>query len=328
MLGLMKRNPGVLWVSMGPCATFTRVLAPIFGVPWTYAALEESLATDKGQLTLREMREVYGVHRLTPKTKIYGLIGGCVAQSIGHCVHNAVFRECGVDAVYVKMNVEKEELSRFLNGAAELGIRGLSVTTPLKETVGILPQVNRVSCSGAINTLLFRSDGIFGYNTDGQAALDALEAKHGSVHGQKVVVLGAGGAARAIVVEACRRGASVTVLNRNFHRARECIRDAPAERGLLSLLPRLDYDVLIQATSATESPVPLEAIRPGVTAMEIITSPQETQFVQFAKQRGSKIVLGGEMFVLQAMGQYAIWFRNPNVDAAKRVFIAEMERRL
>lgn len=306
MLLFAKQHPRLSVVCMGERGQFARVLGPVVGNGIDFAKLDEEEETGPGQLTVSELRDVYHFPRLNPQTAIYGLIGNPVAHSVGHRHHNGVFRRIGMDAVYVKMAVEPHELSTFIPLAQQLGIRGLSVTAPLKES--ILPYIQRIdpqaATVGAVNTLRFEQEGIFGFSTDGRGALNALE-KHGAVHGKKIVLLGAGGASRAIAYEAKRRGALVLVLNRTVSRAELLAKDLGCEAGGLDAMPGR-YDILINATSSA-MPIDANRICPDTLTMDIGYFPRETLFLQEAKKRGCPIIYGEEMYIHQAEEQTRLW---------------------
>ena len=292
MLLFARKHPGVSAICMGERGEFARVLGPVVGNPIDYACLEEPLAP--GQLSVRELVEMYRYRTLNPQTALYGLIGDPVAHSRSPQYHNEVFRRLGRNAVYVKMAVRSEELSEFFPLAKELGVRGLSVTMPLKEKV--LPFVDRGDLKlGAINTLVFKQGEITGVNTDGQGALDALE-KRGAVRGKTVVLLGAGGAARAIALEAKRRGALLFIVNRTREKGEALAR---AVGGVCDFPSR--YDILINCTPVS----PSVAFQPSTLVMDIIN--RETQFLLEAKSAGCQTVLGEEMFINQAAAQAHLW---------------------
>jgi 3-dehydroquinate dehydratase/shikimate dehydrogenase len=291
---------------MGEPGKFARVLGPVMGnvIDFARPDLEEQSAP--GQLAISELVDVYHYPDLNRETAIYGLIGNPVVNSPGHLYHNGVFRSRSLNAVYVKMEVGPEELSDFILLAKKMGIRGLSVTAPLKEKIipfldGIDPGAEKI---GAINTLLFKEGQILGTNTDGCGALDAMEKKI-SVNGRRVVVLGAGGVARAIAFEARARGAELMILNRTVERAEELAGVLGCRAGRLDEMPS-DYDIIINCSSG---PMPIDAkkMRPQVLAMDVMCFPKETAFLKEAQKRGCQIVYGEEMYVNQAAGQSRFW---------------------
>ena len=209
LLEFMQAHPKVLAMGMGPYGPMTRILSPRFGGAFVYASLSEEESTAPGQVAVDELKR-YGT---TPSAALYGLIGDPLDKSLSHISHNALMNALQLSSVYVKFPVALPQLSDFLKMARKIGIRGLSVTMPLKERVieyldEIDPWAKKV---GAVNTLRFEEGRIKGFNTDGKGALNALD----QVRGKKIVILGAGGASKAVAAEALERGAQVIVLNRD-----------------------------------------------------------------------------------------------------------------
>lgn len=264
-------------IAMGKGVRFARVLGPVVGNRVDYACHREPLGP--GQLTLAEWHSLYRYPTLNRATAIYGLIGDPVEQSIGHLYHNALLQ----GAVYVKMRVTREELPTFIPLAKALGVRGLSVTAPLKEAIVPFVDVLDSEC-GAVNTLRFDQGRIVGTNTDGPGALDAIE-KRRAVAGKTMVLLGTGGVARGIAFEAKARGAFVHLLGRTDFR----------------LPPRTD--ILINCTPVA----PSVDFHPDMLVMDCVYSPRLTPFLSAAARTGCAIVYGEELFFNQAARQIAFW---------------------
>lgn len=293
MLCFVKDRPNVAGTCMGELGQITRILGPVAHNPFTFAALGSEAAL--GQLQAQELVETYHFHKLSPSTKIYGLIGNPIKQSPSHKTHNAYFRDNDIDAVYVRMLLEEEELPLFFPLAKELGIQGLSVTIPFKEKV--LPFLDEVEGDakeiGAVNTIAFE-DKVCGSNTDAPGALDAIELRR-QVLGKHCVILGAGGTAKAIAFEAQRRGATVSILSRRF--------------GNLDQVPT--YDILINTTSVP-CPIDLETLQPRKIVMDVNVAHTDTPLMLRAKALGCRLVYGREMFKRQALGQFAKWDQIPS----------------
>ena len=195
--------------------------------------------------------------------------------------------------MYVKLNVKPRELEEFFVLAHELNFKGISVTMPLKEAA--IPYLNELSWDaqkiGSVNTIAFINGKSIGYNTDGVGALDAIENQI-SVKGKKIVVLGAGGTARAIVYEALKRNAQVTVLNRTEGKALK-LADRFACRGgdlqNMSKEAEAGYDIIINATS-DELPIGPEWILPGCLVMDLKTKPK-LSFFKMQKKKGVRLSL-------------------------------------
>jgi 3-dehydroquinate dehydratase/shikimate dehydrogenase len=303
LLLFAKNHPKTSAICMGQIGEFARVLGKVAGNLVDYAVLNGDQPTAPGQLTVQDLVNIYRYPTLNTRTDIYGLIGNPVAKSPGHIYHNGVFQKRNVNALYIKMIVNPEELETFIRYAKELGIRGLSVTIPLKET--ILPFVDEMDAKtrsiGAVNTLLFKAGRIYGTNTDGAGALDAIE-KHLLVKGKKVVLIGAGGAARGIAFEAKTRGAHVLILNRTRSRAEDLATAVGGTAGGLDEIPQ-NADILI---NCSPDPMPIE-IPPTSLVMDIVIAPKETPFIKEALRRGCRVVYGEEMFLNQAQGQTKFW---------------------
>jgi 3-dehydroquinate dehydratase / shikimate dehydrogenase len=320
MLQLVKKYR-CIGICMGELGSITRILAPVFGAPWTYAPCSEKQQTAPGQILLKDLVKIYNFKEHTPATSLYGLIGDPVAKSASCRLHNFAFKKLGLDAVYVKMRVNKEELKTFFPLCRALGFKGLSVTMPLKEAItGYLDDCH---CQ-AINTVGFRENGAYGWNTDGPAALDVLE-KRVKVKGKKMVLIGAGGAAWGIAVEAKKRGAHLVIVNRNFTRAQTLAKEVGGSAFPLSAFSEVaqrGYAILVNCTPVgmgedERLPIPAKALLTKKLVMDIITRPPVTSFLKAAQEKGCETVAGGEMFIQQAVGQYCHWFAVSSSLAAK-----------
>lgn len=302
LLLFSRRYPQVSGICMGEVGSFARILGKIFGNKIGYAALDKPLAP--GQLSHQEL-QIYRYNDLTCSTRLYGLIGDPVSKSLGHIYHNKVFSEKSINAVYVKMVVKPEELATFLPLAQEIGFQGLSVTMPLKESIFPFVEIldPRIYPLSAINTLIFTSKGIYGTNTDGIGALNALEKKI-LVKDKIIVLLGTGGASQAIAFEAKKRGANLIILNRTLAKAQSLAKLLNAQSGTLSDMPS-HYDILIN--TAPTLPITQSAILPSALVMDIVYNPKETLLLQAAQNLGSQILYGEEMFFEQASAQSRLW---------------------
>lgn len=301
-----KQHSRLSAICMGEMGAFARVLGLLDKTKIHFASLDQVRQTAPGQLAISDLYQVYRYDQLNAQTALYGLIGDPVEQSQGHLYHNARFQKQQLNALYVKMRVREEELSVFFSMAQEIGFQGLSVTMPLKEKV--LPFLTHSNPIGAVNTLLFKEEEIIGSNTDGMGALDALE-KRGSVAGKKLVILGAGGAGRAIAFEAKRRGADVWVLNRTVPKAQEIGATTGCRFGSLSDIPP-DYDILINCTSDPMPIDPKQILRKALV-MDINYS-QRTSLIQKACELGCQTIHGDEMFLNQAEAQSILFRESAN----------------
>lgn len=297
MIKLCQENSDLFGLCMGEKGMITRVLAK----PFTFVCLSQQQESAPNQLTIDE----YQIYRKKGR-KLFGLIGTKVSQSLADRTHNKLMQENDLDAVYLKMIVEKEELTQFFQLAKEVGFYGLSVTIALKEAVlSFLDEIDADAKKiGAVNTIKFQKDKLFGYNTDAKGALDAIE-KRTLVKGKKVVIVGAGGAARALIFEAKKRGAAAMIINRTKKKAQ----DLAAEFDVDVSEFEKNYDILI---NTTPEPLPIDPtmICPGSFIMDITTKPKKTTLLQLAEEKGCGLIFGYEMFINQALQQFAIWFEN------------------
>ena len=225
---MQESDVPTIGMCMGDIGTPSRILGPKFGAPFTYATFHHERALAPGQLSYEQMVEVYRHDSINPNTAVYGVIADPIGHSLSPQVHNAAFGEAGIDAVYVPFRVPIDTLGQFIEDVPRLGIRGLSVTIPHKEAIAkFLTKVDpAVKGIGAVNTVLFKDNEVLGYNTDYKAAMDSLESAFGAVGAnpsplkeKRVLVLGAGGVARAVMYGLERRGAKATIAGRTRSRA-------------------------------------------------------------------------------------------------------------
>lgn len=322
LLAFMKENPGLILIGMGEAGQLTRILGSVFGVPLTYAAIDEKSATAPGQLTLKTLHDIYRAHLLSASTRMYGLLGDPVSRSISDRTHNHIFAQGGMDAVYVKLRVTPQEVEQVLALLYDLQFYGLSVTTPLKEEV--IPFLEKIDPYaeeiGSVNTLVRGESRFIGYNTDGPGGLNAIE-NHFSVQDKRIVILGAGPAARALAFEAKKRGASVVMANRTEEKGQTATKKLGIEYCSLNAIP--SYDLIVNATSS-EVPIPLDQLRPDTWAMDISTYPKRTQFLNAAAEKGASLIFGYEKFVEQATLQFQLW-GFPNVELINTLLFSEAE---
>lgn len=304
-----SKEQRVVGISMGEYGAPSRVLGKILGNSLHYASVEKE-ESSLYQMTLQELCEIYRFHEITSKTAIYALLGDPVEQSVGHLFHNKIFQEKKIDAVYVKCKVQKGHLEEFFSPMKAFSFRGFSVTMPLKEEAFFLSAKRSPDAEAikAVNTLVYKEGKLYGYNTDAPGALDAIEAVEG-VRGKKVVILGAGGAARAIAYEAVKRGASVYIMNRTKEKGEMLAREWGCV--LASAQDLLSYDILVNATplgmKGESHFFPVERLHPSAVILETIYHPIITPLLAAAQEKGCRCIFGYEMFSRQALLQQKIW---------------------
>jgi shikimate dehydrogenase len=251
------------------------------------------------------------------RTELYGVIGNPVRHSLSPMIHNGVFKRLGRNAVYLAFEVKN--LEEALRGIRGLGVRGVSVTTPFKtDVVPFLDKIEGLAKKiGAVNTIVNRGGRLIGYNTDCEGALGALEEKM-NLRGKRVVLLGAGGAARAIGFGLKGRGCQLIISNRSKRRGEGLSKELGCDYLPTSSLVRmkaggLEADVIINATSLgmvpqdRETPIPRKLLKEGMMVMDIVYQPLQTRLLREAKEKGCLTVNGLEMFVRQGVAQLEIW---------------------
>ncbi len=268
-----------------------------------------------------------GSNVISGKTRVCGLIGDPVGHTVSPAMHNAAFRELGLSYIYLPFRVRKEELDQAIQGMKALNIRGWNVTTPHKVAVmPLLDEIDPVAKRiGAVNTIV-NDDGLLrGYNTDAGGFLQALLDRGIDPEGKNVVILGAGGASRAISFILAERGAHLAILNRQptLDRALELAQRISAEFGqevtalglnaenLASCLARAD--LVVNATSVgmcpddDQTPVPAELLRPGLVVYDIVYNPVRTRLLREAEAAGAQVIGGVEMLVGQGALAFTKW---------------------
>ncbi len=304
---------------MGDIGTPSRILAGRFGAPFTYATFHHERQLAPGQLTYQEMVDVYHYERLTKDTVVYGVIGDPIAHSMSPLIHNACFRQQKMDKVYLPLRVSREDVPSFFADARALGIKGLSVTIPHKESVlGELTKIDRaVKGIGAANTVIFDDDENVGHNTDYQAAMDSLRASVKSQgHDERwfrertALVLGAGGAAKAIGYGLKQLGAKVLITNRTTERAEELAEHLDCGGIGWERRHEVEPDILINCTpvgmhpKVDESPFDQHSLKPSTIVFDTVYNPETTLLIKDARKRGCQVITGVEMFVRQAALQF------------------------
>ena len=265
--------------------------------------------------------------KISGKTKICALIGDPIEHTMSPVMHNVAFEKLGLEYVYIPLRVKAEELAQAVKGLKALNICGFNITIPHKVAViplldGLDPLAEKI---GAVNTVVSEDGSLRGYNTDAEGFLRALLERGIEPEGKNVVVLGAGGASRAISYILAERDARLTILNRKLELdwavelARRLYEDFEKEVKALEL--RADYlaavlqeaDILINATSvgmspdSDESPVPAELLKPDLVVFDIVYNPIRTKLLKEAKTAGGMTIEGIDMLVWQGALAFEKW---------------------
>lgn len=312
VLGLCKGRPPrrVIAVPMGEIGLPGRVLALKHGSALAYAAVGEKTAP--GQLTLDEMKNLYRADKLDRRSRVYGVIGNPVAHSLSPLLHNTGFIARRMNDVYLPFMVP--DLRDFLRAVEPLGIHGFSVTLPHKQAIlRHLDDCDPLAAAiGAVNTVVVRGKGkLYGYNTDYVGVLRALQQRV-ALRGSRVLIYGAGGAARAIAFALGQTGAIVNICARRAAEARRLARAAGGEAIERRHLRREFFDAIVNATPvgmhprAAESPLRTNELNCRLV-FDSIYRPLNTRLLVLAQRRGIETVSGVEMFVAQGTAQWEIW---------------------
>jgi shikimate dehydrogenase len=266
---------------------------------------------------------------ISGKTRVCGVIGDPIEHSLSPTIQNAAFNHLELDFVFLAFRVKAADLENAMRGMHGLGIHGLNVTMPHKSAViGCLDEVDfTVRFLGSANTILNRDGKLSGFSTDGVGALKALLENGVDLSGKKVLLLGAGGAAKAIAFVLVPEVGELAILNRSTEKAEELAEtlghmfNRKVVGGALSpdaiKATLRDSDVLVNATSAGMKPnlnqsiVAPQWLRSDLTVMDIVYDPVETRLAKDAKAAGAKIVSGVEMLIYQGAASFEIWTGKP-----------------
>jgi 3-dehydroquinate dehydratase / shikimate dehydrogenase len=325
-----RRQKDLIAIPMGDVAFPARILALRERNGFAYAPVEQ--ATAPGQPSLADLENLYRADRINAKTEVYGVIGSPISHSLSPVMQNAGFQARRINAIYVPFLVD--DLGDFLDSIDAFAIRGFSVTLPHKERIlkhldGCDPLAARI---GAVNTVVVREGGkLYGYNTDYVGVLRAL-GRRIALGASRVLILGAGGAARAVGFALAQAGSRVCVCARREARARVLAREFGGEAIRRAGLASQFFDAIVNATPAGMYPrvgnSPLRAHELNCRLVfDTIYRPRRTRLLELAARRRIQTVSGVEMFVAQGTAQWEIWMgeRAP-LTAMRRAVVAALAR--
>lgn len=266
--------------------------------------------------------------------ELFGVIGNPISHSLSHVMHNAAFQDMNKDAIYVPMHVEEPDLAAAIYGARALGFTGINVTVPYKEQVvpyltSLTPEASKTQ---SVNTVLFTNNEIIGHSTDGagfaQAVVNELDIK---LAGKRFLILGAGGAARAIIHQLAEENCQLIIANRTRHKAEQLAQEINPNFANQVQVISLEQADLAKATATSEiivnttsvgmeatidqSPLPVELLLPQHSVVDIIYNPQESNLLAAARKLGCQTRNGVGMLVWQAVKAWEFWWNiKPDVD--------------
>lgn len=306
---------------MGEMGTLSRVLCGRYGAPFTYASFSREREMAPGQLSWAEVRNLFRFDQINQQTVVFGVIGDPIAQSKSPLIHNAAYRKLGLNAVYLPIRIPQDRLLESLKELERLQVAGYSVTIPHKE--GVLQYVDRMDeatdLMGAANTLFKRDGQWCATNTDAPAAISAIQdglRKAGNIPelaARKVLILGAGGAARAVGHALLQHGAVVTLTNRSRDRGKSLASELGCQFTSWENRGSEICDVLVNCTSVgmhpnvDESPFEQHWLSDSALVFDTVYNPEQTLLLKQARDRGCPTVSGVEMFIRQAALQFELF---------------------
>ena len=335
MMKFLEQHAGpheMVGLCMGEQGIISRVLGVRAGSLFTFAAAARGEETGPGQITASELRDVYRIESVDAATQVYGVAGDPVEHSLSPVMMNAAFRRETVNAVYLALHAKS--IKDLLACVRDIPIRGLSITMPYKEEIvdeleNSDPLTRQI---GACNTIVRGADGkLYGFNTDVAGVVTPLEQRM-HLAGARILIVGAGGVARAAAFGLKAKGAEVFLTNRTPERAQSLARQSKTKYVKRSEVAKLSFDVIINAT-----PVGMENLRQSPLEekelntkylFDLVYTPAETRLVRMARARNIQVIPGLEMFVQQGARQFEIWTGKPAPIAEMAYVVTKtLERR-
>jgi 3-dehydroquinate dehydratase/shikimate dehydrogenase len=306
-----RSHPRLVALAMGASGIPSRLLSLLWGSAFTYAAPLNHVPTAAGQIPAEVMRSVYRVERLDSRTHLYGVLGSHASLSLSPAMQNAAFQAKHVNAVFLPCQTSR--LADFLAFARGVELQGFAVTMPFKRAIlraldWVDPLANRI---GACNTVALQRGRWLGWNTDAAAVVEVL-TKRLRLAGSRILILGAGGAARAAAYAVRAEGAEVIITARREATARTLARGVAAQVVSWESADSLEVDAVINATPVgmyphvDSAPIDLTRLRVRVV-FDMVYFPLGTRFLNEARGRGLTTIAGLEMLVAQGARQFEIW---------------------
>lgn len=335
--GLLNQAHDYSIMGIGPYGHITRILAPFLGCNMVYASIDKEKVKIEGQVDLKTLLKF---NNIDAETKVCGIIGKPLAHTLSPTMHNAAFDKLGLNYVYLAFEMDQNEVAFALNAMKELDFRGLNVTHPYKlRVIEYLDDIDVVAKEiGAVNTIVNNDGKLTGYNTDAFGAVEALRNHVLDLESsrKKILILGAGGAARAVAVPLAKMGNEMLIANRTYQRSEELAETLgkfrKAEAVQIDKIDEVitDVEILINCTpvgmkeSLDQSPVSGQLIRSDMIVFDVIYN-RDTPLLREAKKKGAKVIYGSEMFVYQGVKAFELWTgeRAP-MDVMREVIIQKL----
>ncbi len=321
---------------LGDLGVPSRILAVRFGAPVIYAAFNKERGIAPGIPSFDELRKMFDVGAITGDTAVYGVLGDPVGHSLSPLIHNKAFRDRGINAIYLPFRVPRGELLPFLKAFDTLPVKGYSVTIPHKEAAAVIPgpKDDAVNLTHAANTLVRGPEAWLAYNTDFHAAVESLRANlppapdgtPSALSSRTILLLGAGGMARAMAHALGREGAVLILSNRTPEKAQRLAEEVGCRAIDWSARHSVLCDTLINCTSVgmfpnlDESPIHNSFLKPGLMVFDTVYTPETTLLVKEARERGCHVLTGVDLFVRQAAHQFKLFTgQDPPLDLMRQV---------
>lgn len=332
-------RPKVIPIAMGDAGKWTRILGLAHGAFLTYASLDPGNETAPGQVSASDLIDVYRVKELDKYTKVFGVIGDPISQSMSPYMHNPAFVELGLNAVFISLLVKNidEFIRRMVKPETrevELNFGGFSVTMPHKQS--IIPHLDAIDevakAIGAVNTVRIDDNGkLTGYNTDAHGFITPLKAKFGDVKDAQVAVFGAGGAARAVVYALKQEGADVTVFARDAAKGKAFAIEFDVRSSSIAdlrsdvLYLGSNFDILVDTTPLgmkgsheNDSLFNADELTGLKLVYDLVTKMTDTPLIAEAKKAGISAIGGLDMLIAQGAKQLEIWTGRPGPESLMR----------
>lgn len=336
VLNLLRDAPvPTIAFCMGDMGIPSRILGAKFGAAWTYGAFNKERGLAPGLPSYDDLKRIYGYQRINRDTRIFGILGDPVAHSLSPLIHNQAFLEQGINAVYLPFRVPRNEFKVVLEEFNSFPVDGYSVTIPHKESAfnEATERNESVNNIKACNTLIRGESGFHGYNTDYLGFLDSLryhlprfvdekssskpKEYEGLLQDRTVLILGAGGVARAVVEAVIAEGGLATIVNRTPERAQALAEEMGCRHMDWGARHSILADLLINCTSVgmfpelDASPIHPSFLKPGLTVFDTVYTPEQTLLVKEARKRGCNVITGVDLFVRQAALQFQLFTDQP-----------------
>jgi 3-dehydroquinate dehydratase/shikimate dehydrogenase len=317
---------------MGEQGIISRVLGVRAGSVFTFGSAARGEETAAGQVTAGELRDTYRIDMVDAATQVYGVAGDPVSHSMSPIMMNTAFRRETVNAVYLALHAKSlKDLMACIN---EIPLRGLSITMPYKQDiVALLSNSDALTRQiGACNTVVRAQDGkLYGFNTDVAGIVTPLEQRL-TLNGARVLVLGAGGVARAAVFGLKNKGAEVFITNRTAEKGQAMARQAKAKYMKRADVAKSSFDVIINATPVgmgTNRQSPLEDKELNTKYLfDLVYVPAETKLTRMARAKNIEVIPGLEMFVQRGARQFEIWTGKPSPIAEMSFVVSKALERM